>query len=641
MHNKKSKKLQNKNALEFVLLNRGMDDPNYDNPSAPSKILMHVPKEDDEVNMEHKKMIEAIPEMCRGVYSDEAIDTKLKEMGIELKGDRSEVDIDLIKEKISEMHKENLYKAVDLQLNKKELNNYLKNEKKQVIEAEEITIDTNIPVNSKELDDNKIDQIFKNARIKADVVEYNEYGLKKTIDRELLQFVTNKEFREGVDIFIPAPNMEMIQQNRFDIDIKPEEMDEDYKEVYDALKSDDDEDCEKIQEEVEGLQIERVIKGGELEDDFVILANEGELPIDLETGKNPYENDNQIVLAETKPKNTHPSYKFITKEEKELLDKKFEKTIKEYDNQDEVKKQKKEKCPKVDKLMEDAVCEMLGNKSKKKLHGLTAKFEDEDEYEDYELDDDEGNDEIDNQEDEGEEYEEYEDYEDEEQEIQDKPNNNNFNKLTRDKQLAEDNEEDEDEEEDFNQKPGTIKIEYVSSNKAKKKRKPKKNYDNEEFTLKDLNEIITDKESVGVSLGLLNNAQNPLTNNNTEAIPEEEDDEGIPEYFAKKRLDITSVHGKIGVLPKTIKGESEKKEKINSNQTNLTKKGHKESTNIPVQLEIPKIPSNLPTFKKQSDDLLLESESKDDKKLRKKLLKEEKKEKRKQKKEMKQAFKVI
>ena len=39
MQNKKSKKLQNKNALEFVLLNRGMDDPNYDNPNAPSKIF--------------------------------------------------------------------------------------------------------------------------------------------------------------------------------------------------------------------------------------------------------------------------------------------------------------------------------------------------------------------------------------------------------------------------------------------------------------------------------------------------------------------------------------------------------------------------------------------------------------------------
>jgi hypothetical protein len=624
MQNKKSKKLQNKNALEFVLLNRGIDDPNYDNHNAPSKILMHVPKEDDQVNKEHQKIIQAIPEISRGVYSEEAIDTQLKQMGIELRGDKSGEAIDAIKEKLNELNKEHLYKAIDMELKQKELNKHLKSSKLTVDPAEEIVIDTNLPL----IDDNKVDQIFEKAKIKAEVVEYNEYGLKKNIDPELLKYVTNKEFREGVDIFIPAPNLALIDQYRFDIDIKPEEMDEEYKEVYDALKSDDEDDNQKVEEEeVEGIKIEKVIKGDELEDNFVVLANEGELPIELAADKKSYGDKDQIVLAETKSKIAEPSFKFITKEEKEMLDRRFEKTFKEYNNPDEDNSHKKNKVVKVDKLMEDAVNEMLGDKSKKKVDGLTARFEDEDEYEDYEIDDDGEGNELDN------ENEEYEDYEDEE-EVEDKPHvksSNNKDELTetaKEEHPDDDDIEDDEEELDFNNQ-GNIKIEYVNSNKGKnKKRKPKKNFDNEEFTLKDLNEIITDKESIGISIGLIAKTikENPEALND---IAEAEDEE-IPEYFPKKRLDITSVHAKIGVFPKTIKGEGEKKEKTNKIDPMLEKDKaiHNHQTTLTVN-------------KKNTDDIILENETKENKKLRKKLLKEEKKEKRKQKKELKNAFKVI
>jgi len=628
MQNKKSKKLQNKNAVEFVMLNRGMDDPNYDNPNAPSKILMYVPKEDEELNKDQKKIIESIPEICRGVFTQETADEQLKQMGIELRRDENKSTLDSVKDRLSELDKKNIFKSIEMELNQKEIANFLKKNEKLSETAEEIEIDTNIPIDAKDLDDNKIDKIFKTAKIKADVVEYNEYGLKKTIDSEVLQYVTNREFREGVDIFIPAPNMANIQENRFDIDINPEDMDDEYKEVYDALRSDDEEDCQKIKEEVEGVLFEKVIKGDELEDDFVMLANDGQLPVELLNEMQ----DDKVVIAETKSKKDEPNFKFISKEEKEFLDRKFEKTYKEYGN-DKIIEEKKPKNLKVNKLMEDAVDEMLGKHSKPKVGGITTKFEDEDEFEDYEIEDDE-------------EGEEYEDYEYEEEETEEEPNKigknikhqtvgsakpSNLNKNKEDS-IAEDDEDLSDREgEDFTGQ-ANINIEYVTSNKGKnKKRKPKKNHENDEFTRKDLNEIINNKDSIGISIGLLESTIKNIPDTN--AVESEEDDEGIPEYFAKKRLDITSIQAKIGVLPKTIKGEGEKKEKNNNLNSTARKEINDKSILIESQPELSKIKTN-------NDDLLLGLESKENKKLRKKLLKEEKREKRIQKKQIKGAFNV-
>ena len=409
-------------------------------------------------------------------------------------------------------------------------------------------------------------------------------------------------------------------------------MDEEYKEVYDALRSDDEEDCQKIKEEVEGVLFEKVVKGDELEDDFVILANDGQLPVELLKDVQ----DDKIVIAETKSKKDEPNYKFISKEEKEFLDRKFQKTFKEYSNE-KIIEEKKPKNLKVDKLMEDAVDEMLGKNSKPKVNGQITKFEDEDEFEDYELEDDEEGEEFDD-------GEEYEDYEYEEEEIEDEMNKigkkitqhnaasakpSNLNKKNEDS--IDDEELSDGEGEDFTDQPN-IKIEYATSNKGKnKKRKPKKNYDNEEFTRKDLNEIINNKDSIGISIGLLESTIKNIPETN--ANESEEDDEGIPEYFAKKRLDITSIHAKIGVLPKTIKGEGEKKEKNTNPDLTARKENKDNSILIQSQPESSKVKLN-------RDDLLLGVESKENKKLRKKLLKEEKKEKRIQKKQIKSAFNV-
>jgi len=75
--NKKTKK--NKNALEFTLVNRELDDPNYDNPKASHKILLEIPKEniDEKTKSHHQKLLDKIPEMSRGKFSEEYVDTDI------------------------------------------------------------------------------------------------------------------------------------------------------------------------------------------------------------------------------------------------------------------------------------------------------------------------------------------------------------------------------------------------------------------------------------------------------------------------------------------------------------------------------------------------------------------------------------
>ena len=76
-------------------------------------------------------------------------------------------------------------------------------------------------------DEEKVNEIFKKLKVNAKMVEYNEFGLKKDTDPELLKFVTNKEFVEGVDIFVPAPrdNNDKIIKD-YDTDMKEENMNE-------------------------------------------------------------------------------------------------------------------------------------------------------------------------------------------------------------------------------------------------------------------------------------------------------------------------------------------------------------------------------------------------------------------------------
>lgn len=556
----KQKKLKNKEALEFVLVNRGIDDPNYDNPNAPSKILLHVPKEESgQLKQEHDRMLEEIPEISRGVYGDEAIQNR--EMDIlglsKIVGSENPKEI---KEKLDEMHKENMIKKVQIDMSKKEVIKFQKNSK--VTEVEEI-VDTNFNKKAEtkqELDDKKIDKLLEKAKIQAEIVEYNEFGLRKDINPEVLEYVTNREFREGVDIFIPAANYdELVKKDNFDIDIDPNDMNADYKEVYDALNNDEDE-------------------GDELEDDFVLLANEGKIPIEMikESKKD------EIVISELSKK--QPSYKYITKEEQEMLNKQFSSTFKEYtDDKDKDNKTKKGTyAPK--EVFNDAINEILtkSKNTKNKIYGLTAKYQDEDEYEDYELDED-GD------------CEEFEEIMEEEEKEEEELNNNY----------------DENLSDDENQFTNKVIIEEKLKNLLPYKKEKQINND-DEFTLNDLNKLMHDKNFVEKTIELV------------EQLREEKEEEEIeyPVYYATKKLDITSVHGTFGNLPKSINVEVKKEATIVSN------KPEKEEQKILLNPKSNKV------------DTIVDGETKEQKKLRKKMLKEETKEKRKQKKELKQAFTV-
>ena len=477
---KKEKKHKNKNrnreAVEFVLANRDVDDPNYNNPDVNKKILLQVNKDED-LTEEQRKIINSIPKIQRGIFDEEA---KLKRL---LKQDE--------KEENDNNNDNKDKKGVKFDFDKNEVVNFDK--KKKVSEIENDKLLNDLKNNKIDLtkieDEEKVNEIFKKLKVNAKMVEYNEFGLKKDTDPELLKFVTNKEFVEGVDIFVPAPkdnNDKIIKE--FDTDMKEENMNEEFKELENELKSDsenenenkindkeDKKDNEKKCEDIntstkkEDKKEETKDKNdieitGDLEDDFVLLANGGELPIEFLTEKEIKEEEkkkeelNKInIMGQDKSK---PSYKYITPEEVEYVRKKFL----EGDDDDKKKSQKKGNFISKQEF-NDAINEILnskkgknGNNKKETVMGLKKSVLDEDEYEEYELteEEEELNDDIKEKE------------EDKKEEV--KKNDEKKNKIKdiisfkKDKK-KEDSEEDEDEEEEEDDEEGyvpNIKIEYVS-----------------------------------------------------------------------------------------------------------------------------------------------------------------------------------
>jgi len=175
-----------------------------------------------------------------------------------------------------------------------------------------------------------------------------------------------------------------------------------------------------------------------------------------------------------------------------------------------------------------------------------------------------------------------------------------------------------------------FKIEYINKDdKPMKKRKPKvpgsyrikSNDDLGTFTIDDLQKLLKDEEFVEKTKELIE----------VKAQENEEDTyEGLPIYFIKKKLDITSVHGTIGNLPKTI-GATTEMSKVNRSHSKILNSSINQSIGKSVVV-LNKNPTcgHIP--------FNVGKENKDEKKLRKKFCKEEKKEKRKQKKELKEAF---
>ena len=659
---KRSKKNKNRNkeAVEFILANRDAEDPNFNNPDVNKKILLQVNKDED-LTEEQKKIIESIPKIQRGIF-DENAQLKLMTQNNDItdKNDNDEIK----KEK----------KGVNFDFDKNEIINFDKKKKVGELQKEKLINDIkNKKIDiSKIEDEEKVKEIFKNLKINAKIVEYNELGLKKDTDPELLKLVTDKEFIEGVDIFVPAPkdnNGKIIKE--YDNDMNEENMNEEYKELEKELQSDDEdekiiksakeEEKEKKEEEIntsskeENLTENKNIEiKGDLEDDFVLLANEGELPVELITeqekenseknnNQNKNSQDDNIKNNEFSNFNSGKStYKYITKEEIEYVQKKFL-----LDENDENISGKKKGNFIGKKEFNDAINEILNSKKDQKdknkietVMGLKKSILDEEEFEEYEL------------------SEEDEDLK--ENNVQSNKEINNNNKNLDNKKLSniisnkekEENfeEEDEEEEKEEDYKPN-IKIEYVSredepapfdkDDKIKKKRKNKKEFkksrtkqyeqlkengelSDESFDKDKLDELLHDEEYIKKTKELID------SNIDEDKNIVEIDKEIETKYNLEPKIqkDITETNDKIVNLPKVIKQEKREKN-FNKKQKTEEEQDNKEEEKD----ENKKISNN--NFEEKDR----KKETKEDKALRKKLLKMERKERRAEKKKLKNAFK--
>ena len=531
---------------------------------------------------------------------------------------------------------------------------------------------------SKIEDEEKVKEIFKNLKVNAKIVEYNDLGLKKDTAPEILDLVTDKEFIEGVDIFVPAPkdnDGKVIED--YDNDMNEENMNDEYKELEKELRSDDEEEKkiknpqtqipeekkEKNEKKEDGgeeeistsTKKESVVENkdidikGDLEDDFVLLANGGELPVELisEQEKEDLEKNNK---EKNKNNNEDKMYKFISQKEIEYVEKKFLMD----DNEEKAGKKKGNFISQ--KEFNDAINEILNSKKGKndkdknqieRVMGLKKSILDEEEFEEYEL---------------SEEDEEWNNIEQEKEKEKEKNKNeiktNNIdNKKLKDiitkknieKEKEDDLEEDEEEEGEEQEFHPQIKIEYVSredepapfdkDSKIKKKRKNKKEFkksrtkqyeqlkangelSDESFDREKLDELLHDEEYVKKTKELID------TNFDEEKNINEVDKEIEKKYNVEPKIqkDITQTTDKIINLPKTIK--QEKKEKIFSKKEK-TEEEKGEGEKIENKKEINNI----------NDVNEKKKETKEDKALRKKLLKMERKERRIEKKKLKNAFK--
>ena len=128
---------------------------------------------------------------------------------------------------------------------------------------------------------------------------------------------------------------------------------------------------------------------GDLEDDFVLLANFGELPFELKAEKEIKEDEKMEEILNKNIYNisqeSKPSYKYITLEEVEYVRKKF------LENDDIKKKFEKKGNFIGKKEFNEALNGILNSKKgkndikKETIMGLKKSVLDEDEYEEYEL----------------------------------------------------------------------------------------------------------------------------------------------------------------------------------------------------------------------------------------------------------------
>ena len=672
---KKGKKHRNKEAIEFVLANRDADDPNYNDPNANKKVLLQVNKDED-LTEEQKKLVNSIPKIQRGIFDEEA---KLKRL--------LNQENDSHNNSNNNNNDGNTKKGVHFNFDKNEVINYDKKQKISEIQKDQLLNDLkNNKIDLTKIDDEeKVNEIFKKLKIKAKMVEYNELGVKKDTDPELLKFITNKEFVEGVDIFVPAPrdnNGQIIKE--YDNDMKEENMNEEFKELEKELKSDSEnenkeeknkkdknsnpseeidttskKDTNNENENDENLDKNKKIEiTGDLEDDFVLLANGGELPFEIMTEKEIKEEEKKNEMMKNKNESMQqdgkPSFKYITPEEVEYVRKKFL----EVDDDDDNKKKSQKKGNFISKKeFNDAINEILNAKKGKTdnkietVMGLKKSVLDEDEYEEYELSEEE-EEEIDEKE---EKVDEKKQTNINNKKIDNKQLKNIINFKKEDKKEEYDDEDEEEEEDDEDFKPN-IKIEYVSkadepdpfdkdknkkTKKQKNKKEMKKSKTKQYEQLKAMGELSDDsfdKDQFDEMIheeNVIEKTKEMIENH----VEVEKDDKEINQEIENKfifepkvKKDITQIDDKVGNLPKSVKGEKKekdfqknKKNEKDENEEDKKEEDNKKNSNINE--------NNININHSRRD------ETKEEKKLRQKLVKMERKEKRAEKKKLKNAFK--
>lgn len=292
-------------------------------------------------------------------------------------------------------------------------------------------------VNIEDLTNEELDFVYQIFSLSSNVSmkEYDEFGLEKGTDPEMLEYVSITPFNPDTEIYLP-PIYESIKKDRIHIDIQRKDLNEDYQEIYDQLMNEDEiageiiiknKNKEISNTEINHYEEEKIDNSDDfLPDDFVLIANGGELPVILnnnheeyienminkkyeefvnESNKTENESDNLVnefekknlkEIKENKNKSVKeeyvPSYKFITKEESELLNKRFKEVENEY-NDNIVKDENVKKTISKDNklLLNDALEEMKEkyyNKNKVNLEDNNIEIDysenDEEEYEEFE-----------------------------------------------------------------------------------------------------------------------------------------------------------------------------------------------------------------------------------------------------------------
>lgn len=659
-------KYKNKDAAEFKLFNDGGEDIDI--------VPVDRPNEPEEITKKREKYIEEIintnsnPEFQnKKVEPEILISDNLKQMISKIR----DLNIEILNEYLKEGNLTNLFE--------KELNMKLD-----------------------ELNEEELNFVYKIFKIDSNDVkgkEYNEYGLPKDIDPEVLEYVSMEPFNPDTDQYIP-PVFENLDCDRIHIDLQRNELDEEYREVYDNLLH--DENVKEYKDVENKNKINEIVEEDNdfFPDDFVLIANGGKLPLEIDedakkliygdlkeaykiANVNPYKKDNKEEeknvqnVKNTEPNkfvkdlnkdNYIPSYKYITPEEVKLLNSQYKEVEEEYKEPANVENSSKQKV-KISKENKAKLLEALEEMEEIYVNTKLPNRPDEEEIEEEEYEDEE---------------EEFEEYEEENldgfdnKELKDLKVQDGVDLISKeniDKLLNYYNPENKnvqktknkkDKKNDKNDQLNLNNDELNEENKLKKKNKEKKF-----LTWDEINEIAQNEEVLEKTLLMIQDYAEDEEKKQAQAdstapskkrlVKYKKDAGGVPEvqnvepdYYTihhpklydnimnTMNSDVTDLNA-----PKKVGVKSEKIRMDKTNRTLLATTKINDTNITTTRLDKPSKPVVILSRKDNSEITRSTQPTKenelnndqDDKKERKKEIKKENKERREQKKALKEAFK--